>query len=149
VRAREGKLAGKLGVTGAAVALQRGKIWQAGPTGQRMGARERAEASAPRLGLNGERVGPVARKRSEAGACAGGAGPCREWAARTGPERREASWAAGEERLGRALKERGSGHGKEKWAAGLGCWVGFLGFGFGFLFLFLSSFLFQTPLKSI
>ena len=58
-------------------------------------------------------------------------------------------WAAGEERLGRALKERGSGREKEKWAAGLGCWVGFLGFGFGFLFLFLSSFLFQTPLKSI
>ena len=58
-------------------------------------------------------------------------------------------WAAGEERLGRALKERGSGRGKEKWAAGLCCWVGFLSFGFGFLFLFLSSFLFQTPLKSI
>ena len=51
-------------------------------------------------------------------------------------------WAAGEKRLGRALKERGSGRGKEKWAAGLGCWVGFLGFGFLFLFLFLSSFLF-------
>ena len=57
MRAREGKLAGKLGVTGAAVALQRGKIWQAGPTGQRMGARERAEASVPRLGLTGNGLG--------------------------------------------------------------------------------------------
>ena len=114
--------------------------------------------------MNGRRqVGPVGRGDASAHG-AGGSDSLRlpGGAAGSGLEARVAVLAqrydaglgrslgrVGEERLGRALKERGSGRGKEKWAVGLGCWVGFLGFGFGFIFLFLSSFLFQTPLKSL
>ena len=127
MRAREGKLAGKLGVTGVAIAQRRGKIWQAGPMGERMGARERAEASAPRLGLNGERVGSVARKRSEAGACAGGAGPCGEGA----------SWAGVNTGQGRAERDVWCWANREK-RGGLQVWAVGLGWGFGFSFLFTS-----------
>ena len=50
MRAREGKLAGDLGVTGAAVARGSRRAWRVGPAGQRAGrarcAGERAEAGA-------------------------------------------------------------------------------------------------------
>ena len=55
----------------------------------------------------GERVGPVARERSEAGACAGGVGPCGEgekagprWAVQEG-KKGETAWAVRGLGLGR------------------------------------------------
>ena len=73
----------------------------------------------------------MARERSEAGACAGGVGPCGEGGK---------GWVA----LGRVgRKEGGDGLGRAGawvgpvWAEGLVFWVG-SGFFFWFFFLFLS-----------